>query len=584
MKKRWDQWVERFRNTSLARKMMVVYVAIFGILCSITLLAMQVTLSIYDGQLYHKSLEELNFFTERVDGELKKVEELSFDLAMDYEIQNQLSIIKSAKNKAEYSFQMSKLRSRLTTEALSAELVSEFIYTDKFLTRYEVGKRYVELPVGIYDSLLEKFDKAKGAYVYENPTEEFPYLVSGRDIRKHIDASLEYLGSLIFVSDIRVLIEKHLNQLKTDVSSLCVTSDSGLIYQSEDGLYEKIRQVLPESDYEIINLQGRKYFLCQLTSAETGWTYVNMFPYSSICFMNTMVRYCLIGGFLVLFVAAMLILKRLSTAITRPLNRLTDSIQIVEAGEFQKAKEYLEGEKRGDEAGILTQEFQIMLDKIMVLIHENYEKQILLKDTQYRALQAQINPHFLYNTLNSINWMIRSGKNEEASEMLISLGDLLRAAFKKEQLATVLEELELARHYIDIQKVRYRRRAEFLVEAEGDLEAYHVPRMILQPLVENSINHGVDNSLNKCRILVRVKENEEAQTMTLEVADDGPGMTEEELAAVRNFTMVPKGNGIGLKNISERLNLIFSDAVFEISSQPGKGTVVRIEIPKYGGK
>ena len=142
MKKRWDQWVERFRNTSLARKMMVVYVAIFGILCSITLLAMQVTLSIYDGQLSHKSLEELNFFTERVDGELKKVEELSFDLAMDYEIQNQLSIIKSAKNKAEYSFQMSKLRSRLTTEALSAELVSEFIYTDKFLTKYEVGKRY----------------------------------------------------------------------------------------------------------------------------------------------------------------------------------------------------------------------------------------------------------------------------------------------------------------------------------------------------------------------------------------------------------------------------------------------------------
>ena len=303
MRKRWDQWVERFRNTSLARKMMVVYAAIFGILCGITLLAMQVTLSIYDGQLYQKSLEELNFFTERVDGELKKVEELSFDLAMDYEIQNQLSVIKSAKNKAEYSFQMSKMRSRLTTEALSAELVSEFIYTDKFLTRYEVGKRYVELPVGIYDSLLEKFDKAKGAYVYENPTEEFPYLVSGRDIRKHIDASLDYLGSLIFVSDIRVLIEKHLNQLKTDVSSLCVTSDSGLIYQSEDGLYEKIRQVLPESDYEIINLEGRKYFLCQLTSAETGWTYVNMFPYSSIYFMNTMVRYCLIGGFLVLFVA-----------------------------------------------------------------------------------------------------------------------------------------------------------------------------------------------------------------------------------------------------------------------------------------
>ena len=261
---------------------------------------------------------------------------------------------------------------------------------------------------------------------------------------------------------------------------------------------------------------------------------------------------------------------------------ITGVMSCVEQGEFDhqvRVNPHLPMEIQQISSG-----FNEMVAHLEMLIAKVKQAVLDQKNAELSALEAQIDPHFLYNTLNSINWMIRSGKNEEASEMLISLGDLLRAAFKKEQLATVLEELELARHYIDIQKVRYRRRAEFLVEAEGDLEAYHVPRMILQPLVENSINHGVDNSLNKCKILVRVKENVEEQTMTLEVEDDGPGMTEEELEAVRNFTMVPKGNGIGLKNIRERLNLIFSDAVFEITSQPGKGTVVRIEIPKYGGK
>jgi two-component system sensor histidine kinase YesM len=591
--KKQNRWLYRFNNMSLAKKMMMVYVIIFGTLCGITLVALQVTLNIYDNQLYQKSLEELNFFTDKVDGELKKVEELSYDLAMDYDIQNQLSVVKDAKNRADYSFQMSKLRSRLTTEAVSSELVTEFIYTDKFLTRYEVGnsevgQRHVELPVEIFDRMLDKFDKARGGYIYENPTIDFPYLVSGRDIRKHLDYSLDYLGSLIFVSDIQVLIGKHMDKLKTDVSSLCVYSEDGIVYQSEDGLYDRIKNVLPDEDYEIINISGRKYFLCKLMSPETGWTYINMFPYSSIYSMNSIVRIGIIGGFIFLFFLAMLVMKQISKAMTKPLEKLTDSIQIVESGDFKKARDYLEnyvgGDERTDEAGILTQEFMVMLDKITFLIHENYEKQILLKDTQYRALQAQINPHFLYNTLNSINWIIKAGKNEEASEMLISLGELLRAAFRKEQLATVEEELELVRHYIDIQKVRYRSRAEFIIEAVGDLKEYYVPRMILQPIVENAIHHGVDNSLNKCRICVKVEELKEEEKIVLEVMDDGPGMTEEELVAVQTFTMIPKGNGIGLKNIQERLQLIFQDSVFEISSLAGKGTVVRVEIPKYRGE
>ncbi len=163
--------------------------------------------------------------------------------------------------------------------------------------------------------------------------------------------------------------------------------------------------------------------------------------------------------------------------------------------------------------------------------------------------------------------------------MTVAFSDFLRASFSSKLEDTVEKEVELVENYMNIQKLRYQRRAEFVLEAEGDLGRYLMPRMILQPLVENAINYGVDNSLKLCRIMVRIREREE--TLVLEVEDDGPGMSAEELEAVRTFTMKPKGNGIGLKNIAERLKLFFGgQAVMEIQSSPGEGTKIYMEIPK----
>jgi two-component system sensor histidine kinase YesM len=214
------------------------------------------------------------------------------------------------------------------------------------------------------------------------------------------------------------------------------------------------------------------------------------------------------------------------------------------------------------------------------LIYENYEKQLMLKDTQYKALQAQINPHFLYNTLNAINWMIKSKMNDEASKMIVALGDLLRAAFIKEPLISVQQEVELLNSYIAIQKIRYDKRAEFIITLDGELQHYAIPRMILQPLVENAISYAVDQSLELCKIKISLFEQRDR--LVIEVEDDGPGMEPELLEKVRHFEMKPIGNGIGLKNIKERLNLIFEQQFeFDIDSTLGEGTKVRIVVPRY---
>lgn len=223
-----------------------------------------------------------------------------------------------------------------------------------------------------------------------------------------------------------------------------------------------------------------------------------------------------------------------------------------------------------------------MLTRINELIRENYEKQLLLKDTSYRMLRAQINPHFIYNTLNTINWMVKWKKNEEVGKLIIQFGNLLRTAFAEDPFSTVEEELASAEGYMAIQAYRYKGRGEFRAEKSGNLERYLTPRMILQPLVENCICHGIEESLEICTVRVSVRETEDS--IVYEVSDTGPGMDAAILQAVRDGTVKPKGNGIGLANIRERLRLMFEESSFTVDSAPGRGTTVRIRIPKLAAQ
>ena len=211
-------------------------------------------------------------------------------------------------------------------------------------------------------------------------------------------------------------------------------------------------------------------------------------------------------------------------------------------------------------------------------LYENYEKQLLIKDTKYRMLQAQINPHFLYNTLNAIHWMIRAKKNETAGKMIVELGILLRASFDENPYTTVEKEIDMLKSYIEIQRQRYEDRAEFIIKKAGNPGEYIMPRMILQPLVENAIFYGADMMAEICYIDITV--TEEAKSILFEVKDNGPGIKPEELQKVRNFTVKPKGHGIGIKNIYERLRITYDVFDFTIDSEEGQGTTIRIRVPK----
>ncbi len=572
-----------FRDMKLSGKMVFIYLIVAGMSSAISMIALQASFNIYDRKLYEKSLQELEFFTQKVNDDLMAIENLSYTLAMDEGVQEALREAKDAKYLSqEYYYRLLPIRKIFLDEVNIHPIVKNAMYMDRKDIRISVGTDCGIVSDEIYGRLLSMCEEARGADVVLPPSEAFPYQLSGRDILETQNARLTYLGTVIITSDIAQMIEKKKKELKYADSYLYVYSGDGMIYGNDKALSE-LPSMEQEQGYEIVRYQSERYFMSYLKAEKNGWMYVNYVPYHEIFGQMLILRYGMLGGLTAVFFAALYVLVKVSYILTNPLHHLTEAMYLVERGAFREAMEFLKVEDRHDETGLLTQEFRIMLEKIDSLIHENYEKQILMKNTRYQMLQAQINPHFMSNTLNAVNWMIKAGENHDASRMIVELGNLLQAAVSPELYTTVEREMEIAESYITIQQFRYRSRVVFTVEKQGSLKEYIVPCMILQPLIENAIYYGADRSLSVCGIHVSAMESEKG--MVLCVRDEGAGMSADELEAVRSGAIEPKGHGIGLKNIRERLRMVYSDSEFCIESEPGVGTQVSICIPhvRQGG-
>lgn len=574
-----EKLMTRYKNMNLTRKMLLVYFIFAGFFLVVTVLTFQITMEAFEERLYSNSLQELDYYVQSVRESLEGVEERSREMAINTNIQEMTSeLTEIGPGTVQYSQILTDMRWELIYENTEGTEINGVRYIDTYGNSVESAG----CPWNIADDEMEKFletvQESSGEAVFYGPTRDCGYLLCGRKVLKWSDASLDNLGTLIFFCDVGKIIANNKEQMQAVNSALFVYTDENMIYQDIEEELPALPEGGPGPGYSILKYQSQRYFMCWLTAPDTGWTYVNFFPYSDIYGQVTSVRNITLIGFGVAFIVLLFLIRKLAGIITKPLETLAQSMQVVETGDFQSAKLIPMDADRKDEVGVLTQEFKVMLDKIDVLIYENYEKQLLLKDTKYKMLQAQINPHFLYNTLNAIHWMIRAKKNDDAGRMIVELGILLRASFDENPYTTVEQEISMLKSYIAIQRLRYEDRAEFSVRTEGEPGQYVMPRMTLQPLVENAIFYGADVMTEICYIDIAVTEEE--QSILFEVKDNGPGIEKEELEKVRNFTVKPKGHGIGIKNIYERLRITYDEFDFAVDSEPGKGTVIRIRVPK----
>jgi two-component system sensor histidine kinase YesM len=358
-----------------------------------------------------------------------------------------------------------------------------------------------------------------------------------------------------------------------------VTKDGQIVSHQDRKLISKknplpwVKKILPkENGTEMIEIDGKNMIVCYNTSKVTGWKSVAVIPSDRLVKpMTQVVRSYTLYVSIVLALIAILVSYFLSMKITDPLNKLIRAIKKTGEGNFElKMKE--EG---GRESKELIHRFNVMNEKIQKLIEENYETKIREKEAEITALNLQLDPHFMYNTLNLINLISMENGQDEISEMLISLSTMLKYTVKNRMdLVPFKEDFEYLKSYTFIMTKRFE--GKFVVEYEIDPQLYNypVPKFLLQPVVENSLIHGFEG-LKRMGVL-KIKCWIDINTRYYCVEDNGKGMDKETISGIINS----ENGSIGISNIDKRVKILYGNEYgVNIISEVNKGTTTIITAP-----
>ena len=332
------------------------------------------------------------------------------------------------------------------------------------------------------------------------------------------------------------------------------------------------------------NIGGKQLTLNVRTIGYTGWKLVGVTPSAALNIDGIKFRFfVLFVADLFLFLLAM-INAFISNKISNPIKLLDGRVREIESGNLN-----VEIVPSGSyEVEHLGNSIKNMLSRIKVLMSDLVDEHNAKRKSEFDTLQSQINPHFLYNTLDIIVWMIENEKPDKAVSIVTALAKFFRISLSKgKNIITVKDEVEHVRNYLMIQNMRFKNRFEYSIDVEDDILSYSSLKLMLQPLVENAIYHGMEFMDGDGKIEVRVfKEND---SLYFTISDNGLGMSEDVVATLLSKDIIPskKGSGIGVKNVNERIKLYFGNEYgLKVESEPDEGTKITIHLPAivYGEK
>ncbi len=326
------------------------------------------------------------------------------------------------------------------------------------------------------------------------------------------------------------------------------------------------------------SFQGKKRIVTVKTVGYTGWKIVGVMPLEGASLNNIKTR--LFVMFIITFILYILAIinSYISSKITVPIKLLEKSVNEIEEGNLE-TEVYVGGSYEIRHLGTSIQNMARQIHKLMDDIVAEHESK---RKSEFDTLQSQINPHFLYNTLDIIVWMIENEKQSEAVKAVTALARFFRISLSRgKSIIPVKDELEHVRSYLMIQHMRYKNKFTYSIEAEETVMNMASLKLMLQPLVENAIYHGMEFMDGDGEILIKAWQK--GKDLMMSVSDNGLGMTEEQVENLfADVSHVPskRGSGIGVKNVNERIKLYFGrDYGLSIQSEPDEGTTVTIRLP-----
>ncbi len=390
------------------------------------------------------------------------------------------------------------------------------------------------------------------------------------------------------------LSEREINRIYRDIQ----LGETGYVFiTNKDGV------ILSHSNAEMINKNIRNEELFKkVFSGENGFyrekysgqdmlvtyyesniqdmTYISVVPFKEITReLNTSLKVTL-SIVAVVIALAFVALSLLTMKITKPIKKMTVLMKKVEQGNL----DVLINTDRKDEIGTLGRSFNSMTRKLKILIEEVYKIQLSRKEAELRTLQAQINPHFLYNTLDVIYWTSRLENAPRTGEIVSALAKLFKLGLNKgSEITTIKKEVEHVQSYLTIQKYRYDEIPEFRVDVDESILEHSTIKLILQPFVENALVHGIAEMGGRGR--VEILGRDQGKNICFEVIDNGKGMEEDRIREIFEENFESDQKGYGVRNVQKRIKLYFGqDYGVEISSKTASGTKAVITIPKVTGK
>ncbi len=322
----------------------------------------------------------------------------------------------------------------------------------------------------------------------------------------------------------------------------------------------------------------------------TSWTTIGkIYENDFNIYLKRLNKFLLIFSLIAMFVTGVLVFV-ISWRSLKPINSLVDGMLRFTNGDLDVKVEPV----KDNELGLLTEIFNGMTEKIKNLIETNKNVERNKRKSDFKLLQSQINPHFLYNTLDSIVWMGETGRNEEVVTMTSSLAKMFRMGLNKgQEYVTIGEEIEHISSYLLIQKMRYGEKLSYDISCDESILDKKIIKILLQPIVENAIYHGIKNIPNDGEIMIRIyvddfnkillsDDEKEAKSIYFEVEDNGPGISEENIAKIFDGKLKTgtKGSGIGVNNVNDRIKMYYGpDYGVHIGSEVYEGTIVTIKIP-----
>jgi hypothetical protein len=343
--------------------------------------------------------------------------------------------------------------------------------------------------------------------------------------------------------------------------------NTDIVCTSEDGVYKKMRSE-----------DGNKQTVIISTIAYTGWKMVGVVRQDARTDGLEQFRIYMVVIVIMLIMMLLLVNRIVSKKISSPILKLDASVRAYEAGE--KPDIYIGGSY---EIRHLGNSIQSSYEEIERLMKKIMEEQNERRKSELAALQSQINPHFLYNTLESITWMIESGKNQDAVFMISELAKLFRISLSRgKTIISIKDELQHCRNYMNIQKYRYKERFETEYDISEEIYSFCTVKLILQPILENAIYYGVGDMDKDEDPRIVVKGWKQEQDIYIAVSDNGIGMRREDVENILtgNQKAIKHGSGVGLINVHTRIRLMFGKKYgLIVESEPDEGTTVTIHLP-----